>query len=156
RGADERRDPGAAARGRARGGARPRALAPARGAESAGEPRARGALHRAAACARGRRIRVSSGRPDRPEPGRLRARSEDCARGMTLRGLWLAAALAALVFVTLASGAGPRPPAPPSGATVALLSQPPTRLALASDRIYSVITDRYANGESANDTGGIV
>ncbi|HEU5212902.1 MAG TPA: alpha-amylase family glycosyl hydrolase [Gaiellaceae bacterium] len=67
----------------------------------------------------------------------------------------MAAALAALVFVALASGAAPRPPAPPSGATLALLSQPPTRLALASDRIYSVITDRYANGEPANDTGGI-
>src|SRR5262249_60770007 len=73
---------------------------------------------------------------------------------MTLRGLWLAAGLAALVFVALASGAAPGPPAPPSGATLALLSRAPTRLALASDRIYSVVTDRYANGEPADDTGG--
>ncbi len=74
---------------------------------------------------------------------------------MKLRGLLLAAAAAALVFGTIAFGASPKPPAPPAGATLALLSQPPTRLALASDRIYFVMTDRYANGDTANDTAGI-
>jgi len=74
---------------------------------------------------------------------------------MKHRGLLLAAALAALALGSTALGASPRPPAPPSGATLALLSQPPTRLALAADRIYSVITDRYANGAAANDTAGI-
>ena len=74
---------------------------------------------------------------------------------MKLRGLLLGAAIAALLFGTVAFGAPPRPPAPPSGATLAVLSQPPARLALASDRVYSVLTDRYANGETANDTAGI-
>src|SRR4051812_31489648 len=74
---------------------------------------------------------------------------------MKLRGLLLAAAIAALVFGTIAFGASPKPPAPPSGVTLAALSQPPRRLALASDRIYFVMTDRYANGDTANDTAGI-
>lgn len=72
---------------------------------------------------------------------------------MKLRGLLLAA-VAALALCTIAFGASPRPPAPPSGATLALLSQPPARPALASERIYFVMTDRYANGDSTNDTGG--
>ena len=45
-------------------------------------------------------------------------------------------------------------PAPPVGAALAALAQPPTRSSLASQRIYFVMTDRYANGEPANDRGG--
>jgi glycosidase len=45
-------------------------------------------------------------------------------------------------------------PAPPAGAVLAALSQPPTRTSIASQRIYFVMTDRYANGDAANDRGG--
>jgi glycosidase len=45
-------------------------------------------------------------------------------------------------------------PAPPSGASLALLSQPPTVSAFASQRVYFVMTDRYRNGDPANDRGG--
>jgi glycosidase len=47
-----------------------------------------------------------------------------------------------------------RAPAPPAGAALAALAQPPMRSSLASQRIYFVLTDRYANGETANDRGG--
>ncbi len=44
---------------------------------------------------------------------------------------------------------------PPTGAVLAALSQPPTQSSLASQRIYFVMPDRYANGDPANDTGGL-
>src|SRR4051812_20971899 len=73
------------------------------------------------------------------------------------RGLVLAAAVAALL-----SGAAigakpkpPKPPKPPSGAALEALKKPPVRNALAAQRIYFVMTDRYANGTTDNDTGGI-
>ena len=46
-------------------------------------------------------------------------------------------------------------PAPPSGALLESLSQPPARAAIASQRIYFVMTDRYRNGDQSNDTGGL-
>ena len=49
----------------------------------------------------------------------------------------------------------PRVPPPPAGASLAALAQPPVRPAIASHRIYFVLTDRYANGEPANDRGGV-
>jgi len=45
-------------------------------------------------------------------------------------------------------------PAPPAGAALTALAQPPSRRSLASQRIYFVVTDRYANGDPANDRGG--
>src|SRR5215210_2226024 len=58
--------------------------------------------------------------------------------------------------VTGSTGAGTRrPPAPPRGADLARITQPPLRAALASQRIYFVMTDRYANGDPANDRGGL-
>jgi glycosidase len=42
-------------------------------------------------------------------------------------------------------------PRPPSGAQLAALAQPPLRPPIASERIYFVMTDRYANGSIAND-----
>ena len=47
------------------------------------------------------------------------------------------------------------PPRPPSGPLLAELAQPPTRPPLAQQRIYFVMPDRYANGNPANDTGGL-
>jgi glycosidase len=44
--------------------------------------------------------------------------------------------------------------APPSGAALAVLAKPPVRSSIASQRIYFVMTDRYANGDPANDRGG--
>lgn len=46
-------------------------------------------------------------------------------------------------------------PAPPSGAALEALSQPPARAAIASQRIYFVMTDRYRNGDPSNDSGGL-
>jgi glycosidase len=72
-----------------------------------------------------------------------------------------ASALAgAALLVTPASASNslllaPSAVGPPSGAALEALSQPPTRSSLASQRIYFVMTDRYANGDTANDRGGM-
>ena len=70
----------------------------------------------------------------------------------------LVAALgAALTFGLLGAGAAPAvapTPPPPAGAELAALAQPPVRSSIASQRIYFVMTDRYANGDPANDRGG--
>jgi alpha-amylase len=44
--------------------------------------------------------------------------------------------------------------APPGGAALDALSQPPAHAPIASERIYFVMTDRYANGDTSNDLGG--
>ena len=44
---------------------------------------------------------------------------------------------------------------PPSGAQLHALSQLPAQSSLASQRIYFVMPDRYANASTANDTGGL-
>ena len=62
--------------------------------------------------------------------------------------------LAALV-VGAAIGAAPQAPKPPAGAALRALAKPPVRTSIASQRIYFVMTDRYANGDSANDRGGL-
>ncbi len=36
-----------------------------------------------------------------------------------------------------------------------MLAQPPVRTSIASQRIYFVMTDRYANGDTSNDRGGV-
>jgi glycosidase len=65
-----------------------------------------------------------------------------------------------LLGVALAAGGAgaakpkPKPPAPPSGSQLDAFAQPPHYTSLASERIYFVMTDRYANGDPSNDTGG--
>jgi glycosidase len=61
--------------------------------------------------------------------------------------LVLAAAIAGAAF-------GATGPAPPAGAELVTLSVPPTYGPLASQRIYFLMTDRYANGNPSNDRGG--
>ena len=46
-------------------------------------------------------------------------------------------------------------PTPPSGAALEALAKPPTYSAFASQRIYFVMPDRYANGDQSNDRGGL-
>lgn len=53
-----------------------------------------------------------------------------------------------------ARGSGPSA-APPTEAQIATLAQPGPPSGLGSDRIYFVMTDRYANGDPSNDTGGV-
>jgi glycosidase len=65
-----------------------------------------------------------------------------------------AAAASDLVFLEHKVRAAPAP-APPAGAALAALAKPPARTSIASQRIYFVMTDRYANGEPANDRGGL-
>ena len=64
-----------------------------------------------------------------------------------------ASALLAAVLVA-APTASSAEHAPPAGAVLAALSQPPARAPIASQRIYFVMTDRYANGDTSNDRGG--
>ncbi len=64
-------------------------------------------------------------------------------------------AAAAVAAVALAGGAAATGGAPPVGAALTALSQAPTQSSLASQRIYFVLPDRYANGDPANDTGGL-
>ena len=68
-----------------------------------------------------------------------------------------AAALAAVaLFVFSAvSAAGPSASGPPAGATLTELARPPAYSSLASQRIYFVLPDRYANGDSTNDRAGL-
>ena len=68
--------------------------------------------------------------------------------------LALAAALVA-VLVGTAGGANAPDAGPPAGAELAALSRPPVYAPIASERIYFVMTDRYANGDPSNDRGGL-
>ena len=66
-------------------------------------------------------------------------------------GCAIAAAIALVASNAFAtSGAGP-----PTGAVLASLSTLPTQSSVASQRIYFVMPDRYANGNKTNDTGGL-
>jgi hypothetical protein len=69
-------------------------------------------------------------------------------------GLAVAALALAVVFgggsATATSGAV----APPRGAELQRLAEPIAHSSLASQRIYFVMPDRYANGDPANDRGG--
>lgn len=71
------------------------------------------------------------------------------------------AALAVIAFSIAAAASGAvsirngGAVSPPSGGALAALAQPGVDSALASDRIYFVMTDRYANGDPSNDTGGL-
>jgi glycosidase len=61
------------------------------------------------------------------------------------------------VAVLLGASASSYAPAvtAPSGQVLTALAQPGQDSALALERIYFVVTDRYANGDSSNDTGGL-
>jgi glycosidase len=48
-----------------------------------------------------------------------------------------------------------RTQAPPGASEVAELAKPPVRTSIASQRVYFVMPDRYANGDPANDRGGL-
>jgi glycosidase len=69
-----------------------------------------------------------------------------------LRTARIIAALAAITLVASA-GSSTSDGGVPSGAVLASLSQPPLQSSLASQRIYFVMPDRYANGDRSNDTG---
>jgi hypothetical protein len=70
-----------------------------------------------------------------------------------LSGSAIACAIALGVLITGSSVAAPT--APPSEAEVAALAKPGAPSSLASQRIYFVMPDRYANGDPANDNGGL-
>jgi glycosidase len=58
--------------------------------------------------------------------------------------------LVAVLLLAASAAAAPR-----SGPSLAALARPGPVSGLANDRIYFVMTDRYANGDPANDTGGL-
>ncbi|MCX4677772.1 pullulanase-type alpha-1,6-glucosidase [Streptomyces sp. NBC_01433] len=72
----------------------------------------------------------------------------------TLRRGAVAALCAALLPVVPAASAAasPRPPAPPSDAA---LAREPARHDLTREQFYFVLPDRFANGDSSNDRGGL-
>ena len=74
---------------------------------------------------------------------------------LSARSLLISVSASALLFAGLA-GAQPRvTPKPPSGGALDALAEPPTYSAFASQRIYFVMPDRYANGDPSNDRGGL-
>jgi glycosidase len=76
------------------------------------------------------------------------------ASGLAAAGAALAL-VAALAAAVPARTPKPKPPAPPSGAVLDALAQPPVRTSIASQRLYFVMPDRYANGDPSNDRGGL-
>jgi glycosidase len=70
-----------------------------------------------------------------------------------LFGSAIAAAIA--LGVLLAGSGNSAPVAPPSPTEAAALAKPGTPSSLASQRIYFVMPDRYANGDPTNDRGGL-
>jgi glycosidase len=65
----------------------------------------------------------------------------------------VAATVAALAGAAAALGSSSA--GPPTGAALAALARPPVYTSLASQRVYFVMTDRYANGDASNDRGGL-
>ncbi len=66
------------------------------------------------------------------------------------------ATLALAVTIGVGSAtATPGAVAPPRGAELAALAQPISHSSLATQRIYFVMPDRYANGDPTNDRGGV-
>lgn len=72
----------------------------------------------------------------------------------TLRRGAVAALCAALLPVVPAASASaaPRPPSPPSDAK---LAKEPARHDLTREQFYFVLPDRFANGDTSNDRGGL-
>ncbi len=64
-------------------------------------------------------------------------------------------AIAAVAAIALGNAGSATTTGPPAGAQLAALSQLPTQSSLASQRIYFVLPDRYANGLQPNDLGGL-
>ncbi|MEU2242374.1 pullulanase-type alpha-1,6-glucosidase [Streptomyces sp. NPDC018338] len=64
----------------------------------------------------------------------------------------LAAALCAALVPAVPAAAAPRPPAPPSDRA---LAAQPARQDLTREQFYFVLPDRFANGDTSNDRGGL-
>ncbi|MFE0704842.1 pullulanase-type alpha-1,6-glucosidase [Streptomyces sp. NPDC058872] len=64
----------------------------------------------------------------------------------------LAAALCAALVPAVPATAAPRPPAPPSDRA---LAAQPARQDLTREQFYFVLPDRFANGDTGNDRGGL-
>ncbi|GHE82384.1 pullulanase-type alpha-1,6-glucosidase [Streptomyces fumanus] len=83
--------------------------------------------------------------PRRPAPGRRRTTFAPRVAAVT------AAALAATLVPPLAASAA-APPPPPSDAR---LAKTPARHELTREQFYFVLPDRFANGDTGNDKGGL-
>ncbi|MFJ2291658.1 pullulanase-type alpha-1,6-glucosidase [Streptomyces sp. NPDC087894] len=64
----------------------------------------------------------------------------------------LCAALLPVVPAATSASAAPRPPSPPSDAK---LAEEPARHDLTREQFYFVLPDRFANGDTSNDRGGL-
>jgi glycosidase len=64
-------------------------------------------------------------------------------------------AIVAIAAIALGSAVAGTSAGPPTGAQLQALKQLPTQSSLASQRIYFVMPDRYANGLQSNDLGGL-
>jgi glycosidase len=67
---------------------------------------------------------------------------------------FLVAPAIVLAFVVGGSAAETRAPPAPTGSELVALAIPPPRALLSSQRVYFVMTDRFENGDPANDRGG--
>ncbi len=97
-------------------------------------------------------LRLGSRRPRRGGPGQppLLRRGDGCGASLAARSL------PSIAIALGASGAGAvaDQARPPTGAELERLAQPATYSPFASQRIYFVLPDRYANGDPSNDQGG--
>ncbi|MGZ8687339.1 MAG: alpha-amylase family glycosyl hydrolase [Gaiellaceae bacterium] len=66
-----------------------------------------------------------------------------------------AAVVLAVALTALPAAAGDQPAPAPEGDELAALAIPPPQSTLSSQRIYFVLTDRFANGSTSNDRGGV-
>ena len=74
---------------------------------------------------------------------------------MGTRPAWLLVTPVVLVVLaSAASAAAPKAPPPPGGSELGTLATPPARSTLSGQRVYFVMTDRFENGDPANDRGG--
>ena len=92
----------------------------------------------------------------RASPSRwTRAASTSSTRRRVRRSVSCAiAAVAAIALGAGGAGAASDQARPPTGSELERLAQPPTYSPFASERIYFVLPDRYANGDPSNDLGG--
>ena len=102
------------------------------------------------------------GRPGRPDRRRRRRASTSSTRRRVRRfarrstvALALAAALVAVAGGDRRRGRTRRPRPRPAGPSSPRSPRPPVYAPIASERIYFVMTDRYANGDPSNDRGGL-
>ena len=101
-------------------------------------------------------LRLADTVPVAIDPGALHFFDEETGAALRVDGSFVALARGhARVRGSRRSRSRRATPKPPVGAALDALAKPPTYSAFASQRIYFVMPDRYANGDPSNDRGGL-